>query len=234
MTRRSAVAFCAALALLTTAPMGPQAPNTLTAKERAQGWKLLFDGSSTNGWRGYRRPDMPAGWKARGGALTRVAAAGDIVTTRQYGDFDLQFDWKVEKGGNSGVMYHVTETATEPYDIGPEYQVLDDANYKPDGESLLTSAGACYGLYPVPEHLANPAGEWNHSRLLVQHGHVSHWLNGMVAAHYMIGSPDWNRRVAASKFKDSPGFGKAPRGYIDLQDHGHLVAYRNIKIRELK
>jgi hypothetical protein len=234
MTRPAAMALFPLLFLLLAALQGPPPPNTLTAREKAAGWKLLFDGRSTAGWRGYRKPDMPAGWQVRHGALTRVTSAGDIVTRRQYADFDLQFDWKIAKGGNSGVMYHVTEAAAEPYETGPEYQVLDDANFKPDGESLLTSAGSCYGLYAIPSHLATPAGEWNHSRLLVQHGHVTHWLNGTLAVRYVVGSADWDKRVAGSKFKTWAGFGKATTGFIDLQDHGSVVAYRNIKIRELR
>ncbi len=216
------------------APLAAQAPNTLTAQEKAEGWRLLFDGRTTTGWRGYRKQGIPAGWQARDGALTRVASAGDIVTTGKYESFDLTWDWKIAPGGNSGVMYHVTEELNEPYETGPEYQILDDQRFRPDGLSLLTSAGACYALYPIPRHLAKPAGQWNHSRLLVDHGHVTHWLNGVKAAEYTLGSPDWDRRVTASKFKEWPQFGKAATGFIDLQDHGSEVAYRNLKIRELR
>ncbi len=228
------IAAVVVAASLCAAPPAVQAPNTLTAQERAQGWKLLFDGSTTRGWRGYRQATLPAGWQVRDGALTRVAPAGDIVTTDRYGSFELTWDWKIAPGGNSGVLYHVTEAADEPYYSGPEYQLLDDARFRPDGLLLLTSAGACYGLYAIPRHLARPAGEWNHSRLLVDHGHVTHWLNGVQAAAYTIGSPDWDRRVAASKFEQWPEFGKAATGFIDLQDHGSEVAYRNMKIRELR
>jgi len=233
MPLRPGLPFCAAL-LLAAAPLAAQAANTLTPREKAAGWKLLFDGRTTAGWRGYRKPALPAGWQVRDGALTRVAPAGDIVTADRYGDFDLEFDWKIAPGGNSGVMYHVTEAGAEPYETGPEYQLLDDARFRPDGLSLLESAGSCYDLYPIPRHLEHPAGEWNHSRLRVEHDHVTHWLNGVKAAEYTLGSPDWDRRVAASKFKAWPGFGKASRGYIDLQDHGFEVAFRNLKIRELR
>ena len=224
----------AAAAVLAALPATAQAPNALTPREKATGWKLLFDGRTTAGWRGYRKADVPAGWQVRDGALTRVSEAGDLVTREQYGDFDLTFEWRIAPGGNSGVMYHVTEAAGEPYETGPEYQLLDDARFRPDGLSLLTSAGSCFGLYPIPRHLAKAAGEWNHARLRVQNGHVTHWLNGVEAAEYTIGGADWDRRVAGSKFKAWPGFGKATRGFIDLQDHGFEVAFRNVKIRELR
>lgn len=223
-----------ALPLAARAPLAAQVPNELTAQERADGWRLLFDGRTTAGWRGYHRQGIPAGWQVREGALTRVAAAGDIVTTGKFESFDLTWDWKIAPGGNSGVLYHVTEEADEPYESGPEYQILDDARSRPDGLSRLTSAGACYALYPVVRQLAKPAGQWNHSRLLVDRGHVTHWLNGVKAAEYTLGSPDWDRRVAASKFNEWPQFGKAATGFIDLQDHGSEVAYRNLKIRELR
>jgi len=231
--RPLAVALLGAIALAHGTAAQAQALNTLTRREKREGWKLLFDGHTTRGWRGYRRPDMPAGWQVRDGALTRVGSAGDIVTTSKYESFDLVFDWRIAHGGNSGLMYHVTEDVPEPYGSGPEYQLLDDPNY-PDGRSLLTSAGACYGLYAIPEHLAKPAGQWNHSRLLVQHGRVDHWLNGVLVARYAIGSKDWNDRVAASKFKTWPAFGKADSGFIDLQDHGSGVAFRNLKIKVLR
>ncbi len=230
---RSVAPLVIVAGLLAT-PLAGQAPAALTAQEQAQGWRLLFDGRTTAGWRGYRKAELPTGWQVRDGALTRVASAGDIVTTEKYASFDLTWDWKIAPGGNSGVLYHVTEAGEAPYFSGPEYQLLDDRRFRPDGQSLLTSAGACYGLYPIPRHLAHPAGEWNHSRLLVDHGHVTHWLNGVKAAEYTIGSPDWDRRVAASKFKQWPEFGKAATGFIDLQDHGAEVAFRNMKIRELR
>lgn len=206
--------------------------NRLTPAEKAAGWKLLFDGSTTNGWRGFKKQDVPAGWVARGGELRRVAAGGDLITKDEYQNFDLVFDWKIVYGGNSGVMYRVTEDGGETYETGPEYQLLDDPHY-PDGQSLLTSAGSDFGIYPVTQRMAKPANEWNTSRIVVNGAHVEHWLNGVKVVDYELWSPDWKQRVANSKFKAWPGYGLAKYGYIALQDHEFPVAFRNIKIKVL-
>jgi hypothetical protein len=166
------------------------------------------------------------------GELTRVGAGGDIVTVDEYGDFELELEWKVAPGGNSGIMYRVTETAANSYESGPEMQVLDDSGHA-DGRSRLTSAGSAYGLYPAPAGVVKPAGEWNAVRLVVNGNHVEHWLNGQKVVDYELGSPDWEAKVKASKFAEWPGYGRAARGRIALQDHGDRVAYRNIRIREL-
>ncbi len=208
------------------------APNTLTAAERSAGWRLLFDGTSTAGWRGYRMATMPAGWQARDGALTRVSEAADIITIDQYASFELTLEWRISPKGNSGIMYRVTEADSNSYETGPEYQVLDDEGHR-DGLSRLTAAGAVYGLYPAPDSLVRPVGEWNQARIVVKGDSVQHWLNGTEVAHYVLGGADFNERVAKSKFAKWPGFGKASKGYIALQDHGDWVAYRNIKIRVL-
>lgn len=206
--------------------------NVLTPAEKAAGWKLLFDGSTTNGWRGFKKPDVPAGWVAQGGELRRVAAAGDLITREQFQNFELVFDWKIGYGGNSGVMYHVTEDGSETYETGPEYQLLDDPHY-PDGQSLLTSAGSDFGIYPVTQRMAKPANVWNTSRIVVNGAHVEHWLNGVKVVDYELWSPDWTQRVQNSKFKAWPGYGMAKYGYIALQDHEFPIAFRNIKIRVL-
>jgi len=175
---------------------------------------------------------MPPGWQIVDGALTRVAAAGDIVTKEQFGNFELTLEWQVAPGGNSGIMYHVTEAADATYMTGPEMQVLDDERHA-DGRSRLTAAGACYGLYPSPPGIVKPAGEWNSVRLVVNGPHAEHWLNGVKVTEYELWSEDWNARVRASKFAAWPAFGRARRGHLALQDHGDRVAYRNIRIREL-
>lgn len=206
--------------------------NTLTPAERTGGWRLLFDGRTTEGWRGYRKSTAPDGWKVIDGTLTRVAEAGDIVSRQEFANFELALEWKISKGGNSGIMYRVTEAADASYESGPEMQVLDDAAH-PDGRSPLTSAGAAYGLYPAPPGVAKPAGEWNAVRIVVNGNHVEHWLNGVRLLAYELGSPEWEAKVKASKFHEWPGYGRAKQGFIALQDHDSQVSYRNIKIRVL-
>jgi hypothetical protein len=193
-------------------------------------WQILFDGRNADAWRGYQRTDLPSGWQVVDGALTRVARGGDIVTREQFGDFELELEWKVAAGGNSGIMFRVTEDAEETYHSGPEYQVLDDAGHA-DGKSRLTSAGSDYGLHPSPPGIVKPAGQWNSARLVVRGAHVEHWLNGQKVVEYELWSPQWEALVKASKFVEWPGFGRAKRGHIALQDHGDWVAYRNIRIR---
>jgi hypothetical protein len=194
---------------------------------------VLFDGRTTDAWRGYKQQSAPAGWQAVDGALTRVGGGGDIITSEQFGDFELALEWKVGPAGNSGVFYRVTESAEESYHTGIEMQVLDDAGHA-DGQSRLTSAGSLYGLYPAPAGVVKPAGQWNSARILVRGNHVEHWLNGQQVVEAELWSPDWNTRLAASKFTEWPGYARATRGHIGLQDHGDRVAYRNIKIRELR
>ena len=213
-----------------TAAAGAESSRGETAAHGA--WQPLFDGSTTGGWRGYNRADMPAGWQAVDGALTRVAEAGDIITTRQFRNFELELEWMVRPAGNSGVFYRAVESPDPIYYSAPEMQVLDDAGHV-DGGSRLTAAGANYGLHAAPEGVVRPAGEWNSVRLVVNGNHVEHWLNDHRVVEYELGSDDWKQRVAASKFVEWPAYGQAQRGHIGLQDHGDWVAFRNIRIREL-
>ncbi|MGH7569068.1 MAG: 3-keto-disaccharide hydrolase [Gemmatimonadales bacterium] len=226
---------CAAAGMLLSgggaAACSAQAPmNTLTSEERAAGWRLLFDGRTTAGWRGFRMDSMPAGWQVVDGALTRTGGGGDIITTEQFADFELALEWRVAPGGNSGIMFRVTEASDATYESGPEMQVLDDAAHR-DGQSRLTAAGANYGLHPAPAGVVKPAGEWNQVRIVVRGPHVEHWLNGTKVVEYELGSPDWEAQVKASKFAQWPGYGRARSGHIALQDHGDRVAYRNLKLR---
>jgi hypothetical protein len=208
----------------------------LSDEERAKGWKLLFDGKSTDGWRKYKGKGVPEKWKVVEGALVfdprASGGGGDIVTVEQFDNFELSLEWRISPRGNSGVMYRVTEEADAPYGSGPEYQILDNIGHA-DGRNPKTSAASCYALYAPSEDATKPVGEWNQTRLVCNGPHVEHWLNGKKVVTYEIGSEDWNKRVAESKFKDMPRFAKAAKGHIDLQDHGNEVAYRNIKIRPL-
>jgi hypothetical protein len=204
----------------------------MTPDSAGRDWIVLFDGRSLQAWRGFRRESVPAGWQVVSGELTRVGEAGDLITRDQFGDFELELEWKVTEGGNSGIMYRVTEEGEATYETGPEMQVLDDARHK-DGATRLTSAGSAYGLYAAPAGVVKPAGEWNAVRIMVRGDQVEHWLNGTRVVEYRLGSPDWEAKVAASKFSRWPGYGRAASGHIALQDHGDRVAYRDIRIRKL-
>jgi len=209
------------------------AANTLTPAEEKAGWKLLFDGTTTTGWRGYKSDSLPPEWHVENGTLTKSKPAKDIVTTDKYGNFELQLDWKLAPKGNAGVFYRGTEEYDAIYWSAPEYQLLDDKGH-PDGHSRLTSAGADYALYPAPKGFLHSAGHWNHTRIVVNGNHVEHWLNGHRMVTYTLGSPGWTARVKKSKFADYPNYGKASEGYIALQgDHDGALWLRNIKIKVL-
>lgn len=204
-------------------------PNTLTDKEKSEGWKLLFDGKTTQGWRNYRSMEISKGWKVEDGALCRTEqGAGDIVTNDQYDSFELSLEYKISKGGNSGLMYHVTEQEETPWMTGPEVQIQDNK----DGRDPQ-KAGWVYQLYPAETDATRPAGKWNQIRILITPQKCQTFMNGVKYSEYVKGSKDWDERVAKSKFGSMPKFGKAAKGYISLQDHGNPVCFRNIKIREV-
>jgi len=199
----------------------------------ASGWRALFAGRSVDAWRGWNSPDFPAGWHVAAGTLSKDGAVDDLVTRDQFANFELELEWKIGKGGNSGVFYRGTREYDHIYWSGPEYQLLDDANH-PDGKNPLTSAASAYGLYAPPAGVVKPFGEWNKTRLIVNGAHVEHWLNGQKVVEYELGSADWAAKVAASKFSKYPSYGLAKKGYIGIQgDHDGTLAVRNIRIRPL-
>ena len=212
---------------------GQSTMNTISAKERADGWRLLFDGRTTAGWRGFRKQKLPGGWQAIDGALTRVGEAGDIVTIDEFGDFELTLEWKLAPNGNSGVFYRVIEDDDVMWHMAPEYQIIDNA-YNNEPLKPTQHAGANYDLHPPSRDVTRPIGSWNETRVLARGAHVEHWLNGVKVVEYELWTADWERRVRESKFKDYPKYGRARRGHIGLQDHGDRAAYRNIRIRELR
>jgi hypothetical protein len=206
----------------------------LTEEQRAAGWRSLFDGTSTTAWRGYHEQTFPAGWNIVDGVLTKTGSVHDIMTRDQFGNFELALDWKLSPGGNSGVFYRGAEEYEAIYWSAPEYQLLDDAGH-PDGKSRLTAAGSAFGLYRSPAGVVNPAGQWNSTRIIVSGNNVQHWMNGQKLLEYDLGSPDWEARVKASKFKDWPHYGRASRGHIGIQgDHDGTLTIRNVRIREIK
>jgi len=228
----------------------PQAPNTLTAKEKKEGWKLLFDGKSNKGWRGAYKDQFPqAGWSVEDGTLTIAKTdgsesrnAGDIVTDEEFSEFDLTFEFKLTEGANSGLKYFVVEHQPKPAGsaFGLEFQVLDDDKH-PDakmGRNGNRTIGSLYDLIPARDKPVRPIGEWNQGRVLVRGTHVEHWLNGKKVVEYERGSEAFRELVAQSKYKapdynKNGRFGEAPKGHILLQDHGDRVYFRNIKIKPL-
>jgi len=203
-----------------------------TRSEMATDWRPLFDGRTTSGWRGFRQPQMPPGWQVVDGALTRVGRATDIVTVGEFADFELMLEWKLPRNGNSGIFYRVIEDDEVMWHVAPEFQLIDNAYNEPLKPVQL--AGANYDLDPPSRDVTKPIGSWNDARIVARGAHVEHWLNGVKVVEYELWNADWERRVRGSKFKDYPAYGRARRGHIGLQDHDGPVAFRNIRIRELK
>ncbi len=215
------------------------------------GWELLFDGKTTAGWRGINSDSFPeTGWEIKNGELvvnatdgTESGNGGDIITVEKFGDFELQWEWKMfTKGGNSGLKYYVKEMELDnkKHGIGLEYQILDDENHPWMLEGKMKpcdyyTIGSLYEIYEAScNKKPSPLGEWNKSRIISKNNHVEHWLNGEKILEYERGSEDFRQRVAESKFKKYENFGEADEGHILIQDHGSIVHYRNIKIKEMK
>jgi hypothetical protein len=210
-------------------------PNTLTAEEKAAGWKLLFDGKTSAGWVAIGKNAFPEnGWSIVDGALVlaKAAKAGDIVTAENYENFELVWEWKIGAAGNSGLKYNLPNPAKN---VGFEYQMIDDEGH-PDGAKGGRSHQTA-GLYdliePSADKKTNPIGEWNGSRLVVRGNHVEHWLNGAKTVEFEIGSDALKEAIAKSKYKKIEKFGEKTASPILLQDHGDEVAVRSIKLRVL-
>lgn len=221
------------------------ADNTLTDKEKKDGWQLLFDGKTLNGWRNYGKKTIGKDWHIEENAIHLFVAAkgengwqsrdgGDIMTVDEFENYEFQLDWKISPCGNSGIIYNVLETEQYNYvwQTGPEMQVLDNACH-PDSKIRKHRAGDLYDLIESSREMAKPAGAWNSIRLIVNKGHLEHWLNGVKVVETQLWDDAWKKMVAASKFKDMPGFGTGRKGHIALQDHGDKVWYKNIKIKKL-
>lgn len=204
-------------------------------------WQSLFDGKTLTGWHTFKKAGQPISdkWQIEDGAIHLTGrGAGDLLTDKDYGNFELELEWKIAEGGNSGIMYHVSEDPKygAPYSTGPEVQVLDDERH-PDakmGHDGNRKSSSLYDMLPPADFNAvKPAGQWNKVRIVINNGKAEHYLNGKKVVEYPTSGPEWDKMVASSKFKTWDGFGKYTTGKIALQDHGDQVWYRNIRIREL-
>jgi len=228
-----------------TTQQGTILPNTLTESEKAAGWKLLFDGETTKGWRNFKKETIGTSWVVKDGAILldskqkadggwQAKDGGDIITEGQYENYELNLEWKIANCGNSGIIFNVVEGEDNDYvwQTGPEMQVLDNACH-PDAQIETHRAGDLYDMIACKYETVKAAGEWNQVRLIINNGKVEHWLNGKKLVEYEMFTDEWTKMIANSKFKDMPDFGKARKGHISLQDHSDRVYYRNIKLKEL-
>jgi len=237
---RKSISFITTLALVAciNSVYAQKKTNTLSKKEKKDGWALLFDGVSAEHWRGVNKQIFPEkGWKIENGEMVS-GNGGSIITQKEYGSFEFVWQWKMmDKGGNSGVKYLVKEV--EKGALGIEFQILDDENHPWMKEGKMKpgdyhTMGSVYELYAITvEKKVNPLGEWNTGKIIVRDNQVEHWLNGVKLIEYDRGGEDFKERVAKSKFKDAKGFGLHKTGHIMLQDHGSIVHFRALKIREL-
>jgi Domain of Unknown Function (DUF1080) len=219
-------------------------PAMLSQQEKNEGWQLLFDGHTTNGWHGYGRPTFPKVWKAEDGALHLDGASkksyttnegGDIVTDEDFDNFDLKLEWKISKKGNSGIIFYVKEDSSkykQSYNTGPEMQVLDNTGH-PDAQIYKHKAGDLYDLIASSKQAEKPVGEWNQVEIVANKGKLDFYLNGEHTINTTMWDDNWRNMIANSKFATMPDFGTFKSGKIDLQDHGDDVWFRNIKIKKL-
>lgn len=213
--------------------------NVLTETEQGENWELLFAGEDLDDWKGYQSDSISSKWVVDDNAIhfdpDVEGAGGDLVTGETYEDFELSFEWKISECGNSGVIYRGSEADQydQPWNTGPEYQILDNACHPDASNGPDRMAAAAYDMYAPSEDVTRPAGEWNQSRIVADSSHVEHWLNGTKVLEYDLGSEEWNQRLSESKWTDYPDFGTVRDGVVALQDHGDPVWYRNIKIRRL-
>jgi len=214
--------------------------NTLTPQEISEGWELLFDGKTLNGWRDYNGTSLTEPWHVVNGCIQAKGEGSDgsgyIVSDKEFENFELYWEWKLSKGGNSGMLYHVVERPQYkvPYVTDPEYQLIDDVNF-PEPLEDWQKMGVDYAMY-LPDQAkmnVNPYGEWNNSKIVFDNGHVEYWLNGQKILEFEAWSDDWHARKNSGKWADAPEYGLAKKGVLCLQDHGYPASFRNIKIKEL-
>jgi Domain of Unknown Function (DUF1080) len=209
-----------------------------TSTSSHSGYTSLFDGKTLNGWRSYQNKPADS-WMVKDGALYCKGSSidksdrrADLITVDSFENFDLQLDWKISPQGNSGILYMVTEEYPTSYLSGPEYQIIDDVNFPEKLEDWQKTA-ANYAMHTAPTAHPKPAGQWNHTKIVVNNGHAEHWLNGEKVVEYELWTDDWEKRKAAGKWKDAAGYGMSRSGHIALQDHGSEAWFKNIEIKRL-
>lgn len=214
------------------------AMNTLTDAEKKEGWELLFDGKTLNGWRMYQSKNADC-WGVQDGVIyckgsdtDKSDLRADLISEQEFENFELSIEWKIASGGNSGIMYHVSEKYPAAYLSGPEYQLIDDEGYPGTLEDWQKTA-ADYAMYNTTSRPTKPVGQFNETKIVVNGNHREHWLNGVKVLEFEAWGEDWNKRKAEGKWKDTPEYGMEKTGHICLQDHGSGVWFRNIKIRKL-
>ncbi len=211
--------------------------NQKTSNFLSNKWEILFDGASLDNWRGFKQESLPDGWVIKDGNLVALGQGGDlggdIISQKQYEDFELELEWAISEGGNSGIFFHVLENGYPTvYATGPEYQLIDDEGF-PQKLEEWQKTGANYAMHKANHVVLNAIGKFNKSRIKVLDGHVEQWLNGLLVVKYDLWTDDWKLKVQNSKWKEYPGYGLALKGHIGLQDHGSMVKFRNIRIRDL-
>ena len=214
------------------------APNQLSDQEKAEGFTLIFDGKSLDGWKAFRGEEPKDGWHVVDGAITLLkAGSGDLVTTEEYGDFDLRLEFRISSQGNSGIMFRVSEDEKyrATYSTGPEYQILDPQAFDKYDHELQKGnvGGSLYGIIPSLPGFSRPAGQWNHCRILLDDNRLQMWLNGHQTVDVMLGSEEFNKLIAGTKFAKWEGFAAMPKGRIAFQDHGEEVSFRTIRVKRL-
>lgn len=211
--------------------------NSSATKEDTD-YHTLFDGKTMDGWRSYQNKPQDS-WSVvdgmlycKGSLTDKSDRRADLITTKQYENFDLSLDWKISPQGNSGIIYLATEEFPSSYLSGPEYQIIDDINF-PEKLEDWQKTGANYAMDAAPSAHPKPVGEWNNTRIVVNKGHVEHWLNGEKIVEYQLRTDEWQKKKANGKWKDAAGYGTSTNGHIALQDHGSEAWFKNIKIKEL-
>lgn len=211
--------------------------NTLSEKEKKEGWRLLFNGKNLEGWRTFQGKEI-SGWKVIDGVLNNSGVGsdhgGDIITREKFQNFELSLEWKIAPQSNSGIFYHVNEKiGSAIYESGPEYQLIDDKGW-PDKLRDDQHSGANYGMHAPRNAVVKSLNDWNQTRIIVDGAHVQHYLNGVKVVDYQLWDDEWKLLKENGKWKDYPYYGMARKGQIGLQDHGGLAQFRNMKIKVIK